>query len=100
MILSYSSTAEKASTTPSIADWMSKLQEGFASTEQLSMGMIEGVSKRLEEIREKAEEKAEEENKYNSQNEEAVKVDVPSISVKSSSSAPDVKPVSTVEVRA
>lgn len=59
MLSSVTNTAAKAAT--GMDAWMAKLSEGKQSTQQLQMGMIEGVSETLKEIQAKALEKAKEE---------------------------------------
>ena len=99
MIMTYSTTQETDSTGFSREAWIAKLQEGKKSTQQLQSEMLQGVTETIEEIQEKAKEKAEEE-KAAQKGEEAVSVSVSGAEVKVSSDVPETPKTSTVEVKA
>lgn len=99
MIMTYGTTQETDSTGFSREAWIAKLQEGKKSTQQLQSEMLQGVTETIEEIQEKAKEKAEEE-KAAQKGEEAVSVSVSGAEVKVSSDVPETPETSTVEVKA
>ena len=101
MVLGLNSVQEQdSSTTKGLHErWMSKLQEGKKSTQQIESEMLEGVTEIIEEIQKEAEEKVAQEAQEG-KNEEAVTVSVSGSEVEVSSDVPETPETSTVEVTA
>lgn len=104
MISLSSISSEEQSSTVSLSDWVSKLQEGKKSTQQLQTDLltssVEQIEKMQEDALKKAEEKRNEENQSEQKNEEAVNVYVSSVDVSSSSDVPETDVTSSVSVEA
>ncbi len=104
MISLSSISSEEQSSTVSLSDWVSKLQEGKKSTQQLQTDLltssVEQIEKMQEDALKKAEEKRNEENQSEQKNEEAVNVSVSSVDVSSSSDVPETDVTSSVSVEA
>ena len=104
MISLSSVSSEEQSSSVSLSNWVSKLQEGKKSTQQLQtdllMSSIDQIEKMQEEALKKAEEKREEERKTEQKNEDAVNVSVSSVDVSSSSDVPETDVTSSVSVEA
>ena len=104
MISLSSVSSEEQSSSVSLSTWVSKLQEGKKSTQQLQTDLltssVEQIEKMQEDALKKAEEKRNEENQSEQKNEEAVNVSVSSVDVSSSSDVPETDVTSSVSVEA